>query len=157
MSLTRASIWTITALTVFLASCGGSALKSAPAPFSRENTPHHLAQMDATRAREQMPERIYEKEGWQLVVFVTNKGSRSQGIHGDLYYNGQKVDGKRGQTLTTPLGEIFYHGSEMERANLWDTTGWTISGKSGFFTLPTPASESDNAPAKTPAMEFGIG
>lgn len=151
MSIKRVSIWMITALTIFMASCAGSAMKSGPAPFAPGMGPEGPAQVDT--AREQIPERIYEKDGWKLVVYVTNKGSRSQGIHGDLYYKGEKVDGKRGQTITTPLGEVHYHGSEMERAHLWDTTGWTITGKSGFFNLSEPDSESGD---KT-VPEYGIG
>ncbi|BCS96161.1 hypothetical protein DSLASN_17930 [Desulfoluna limicola] len=157
MSLKRVSLWMVITLTVFIASCGGHAMKSGPAPFSRNMGPDHLSQVDTTQAREQMPERIYEKEGWKLVVYITNKGTRSQGIHGDLFYNDKQVDGKRGQIIATPLGEVHYHGSEMERAHLWDTTGWTISGKSGFFNLPTPPSEPEGKSKSPHPVEYGIG
>jgi len=158
MSPEKVSIRVVAALTVFIASCGGSAMKSGPAHAPRDMDPTtQMSQIDTTRAREQMPERIYEKEGWKLVVYVTNKGTRSQGIHGDLFHNGTPVSGKRGQTLTTPLGDVYYHGSEMERANLWDTTGWTISGKSGFFNLSTPPSDSGDDDQASRPLEYGIG
>lgn len=157
MSLKRVSLWMVITLTVFIASCGGNAMKSGPVPYSSDMGPNHLSQMDTTRAREQMPERIYEKEGWKLVVYITNKGTRSQGIHGDLFYKDKIVDGKRGQTITTPLGEVHYHGSEMERAHLWDTTGWTISGKSGFFNLPASPTESEGEGKSPHPVEYGIG
>jgi hypothetical protein len=157
MSFENVSIWMVTALTIFLTSCGGVAMKSGPEPFSRNGEPNRLSPVDTAGTRAQMPERIYEKEGWKLVVYITNKGTRSQGIHGDLYHNTQKVAGKRGETLTTPLGEIYYHGSEMERAHLWDTTGWTITGKSGFFNLPTPPSEFDKETETPQPIEYGIG
>ena len=157
MSLKRVTIWMVLVFTVFIASCGGTHMKSGPAPFSREMGADHLSQMNTAQTREQMPERIYEKEGWKLVVYITNKGSRSQGIHGDLFYDGKKVDGKRGEAIATPLGDVYYHGSEMERAHLWDTTGWTISGKSGFFNLPTPASKPEGESGTSHPTEYGIG
>ncbi|WP_300666876.1 hypothetical protein [Desulfoluna sp.] len=155
MNLNKVSLCMVTALTIFLTSCGGAAMKSGLVPTPSNNEPSHLSQMDTAGVREQMPERIYEKEGWKLVVYITNKGTRSQGIHGDLYHNTQKVTGKRGQMLTTPLGEVYYHGSEMERAHLWDTTGWTLTGKSGFFNLP-PSESSDKNETRQP-IEYGIG
>ena len=157
MSLERVTIRMVMTLTIFIASCGGTAMKSGPAPFSRDMGPNRLAQVDTAQAREQMPERIHEKEGWKLVVYITNKGTRSQGIHGDLFYDGKKVDGKRGEAITTPLGEVYYHGSEMERAHLWDTTGWTITGKSGFFNLPTQPSNSEGESETSQPIEYGIG
>ncbi len=89
------------------------------------------------------------------MVYTTNKGARSQGTHGNLYHNGQRVDGKKGETIATPLGEVYYHGSEMERANLWDTTGWTLSGQSGFFALPT-STPADEKKEQRPIV-YGIG
>lgn len=159
MSLEKVSIWMVTALSLFAVSCGGTAMKAGHAPTPENMNFSHRSQMDAPGAREQMPERIYEAEGWKLVVYITNKGTRSQGIHGDLFHDGAKVYGKRGQTLTTPLGEVRYHGSEMERAHLWDTTGWTITGKSGFFSLPSTPSESDPEVQEHPSrpIEYGIG
>lgn len=155
MSLEKVSILIVTALTVFIASCGGTTMKSGSSYASREMG--HNTAMKTTRACEQMPERIYEKEGWKLVVYVTNKGTRSQGIHGDLFHNGSPVSGKKGETLTTPLGELYYHGSEMERANLWDTTGWTITGQSGFFNLSSPPSDPEGEEQASRPLEYGIG
>ena len=155
MSLERVSIGVIFACTLLITSCGGTAMKSNSASSPHSVATNHQIDAYSPEFREQMPERIYEKGGWKLIVYVTNKGSRSQGIHGDLYHNGKRIDGNRGQSINTPLGEIYYHGSEMERANLWDTTGWTISGKSGFFSLPAsdPADEKKTAQP----LEYGIG
>lgn len=155
MSLERVSIYAILACTFLIASCGGTAMKSGPNASSRHMGYRHPTKTPPLQTLKQMPEQIYEKEGWKLIVYITNKGSRSQGIHGNLYHDGQQVEGKRGQIIVTPLGEIYYHGSEMERAHLWDTTGWTISGKSGFFALPT-SDPADEKKGHRPIV-YGIG
>ena len=153
MCLERVSVWTILACTLLITSCGGTAIKSGPTTSSRsmENRRHQTP----LQHLKQIPERIYKKNGWTLIVYITNKGSRSQGIHGNLYHNGQRVDGQRGKTIATPLGEVYYHGSEMERAHLWDTTGWTLNGQSGFFALPT-ADPADEKKERRPIV-YGIG
>ena len=155
MSLERVSLWVIFTCTLLITSCGGTAMKSKSASSPRSMNTNRQVDAYSPELREQMPERIYEKEGWKLIVYVTNKGSRSQGIHGDLYHDGKKIEGNRGQAIKTPLGEIYYHGSEMERAHLWDTTGWTISGKSGFFNLP--ASDTIEGKKESQPLEYGIG
>jgi len=67
---------------------------------------------------------IKEKEGWKLVVHILQPGTRSQGYHGLLYKEGQRVEGKKGESRETPLGTFTWQGSMDERANLWDSTGW---------------------------------
>lgn len=68
--------------------------------------------------------KITEKEGWKLVVHILQSGSRSQGYHGELYKEGKRVVGKKGETVETPLGAFTWHGSMKERAHLWDSSGW---------------------------------
>ncbi|WDP92184.1 MAG: hypothetical protein HUN04_21660 [Desulfobacter sp.] len=69
---------------------------------------------------------VYEKDGWRLNVFITQKGSRSQGSHGILLKNGKPVNGKKGETLETAIGTLRYQGPFGMRANLWDSTGWVM-------------------------------
>lgn len=70
---------------------------------------------------------VYEKDGWKLLIYKTNKGTRSEGRNGRLFKDGKEIFAKRGETLETPIGKLLYNGSQMEAANLWDATGWSVA------------------------------
>jgi len=72
------------------------------------------------------PDEVLQEEGWALLIYRTQKGTRSEGRHGVLLHDNQEVQGERGQHLETPLGTLTYHGAREEAAHLWDTTGWAL-------------------------------
>lgn len=65
-----------------------------------------------------------EKKGdWEYRLIRTNKGTRSEGRKGELFYKGKPYQGTNpGQTVTTDLGEMVFKGDQG--ANLWDSVGW---------------------------------
>ncbi len=69
---------------------------------------------------------VYKKDAWRLNVYITQKGSRSQGSHGILLKNGKQVNGKNRETLETAVGTLQYRGPFGMRAHLWDNTGWVM-------------------------------
>nr|WP_320015677.1 hypothetical protein [uncultured Desulfobacter sp.] len=69
---------------------------------------------------------VYRKDAWRLNVYITQKGSRSQGSHGILLKNGKQVNGKNGEALETAIGTLQYKGPFGMRAHLWDNTGWVM-------------------------------
>lgn len=83
---------------------------------------------------------VKEKEGWRLVVHILQPGTRSQGYHGLLYKDGQRVDGKKGERRKTPLGTFTWQGSMNERAHMWDSTGWVCEDQNPFReeSMPRP-------------------
>ncbi|VVS93872.1 hypothetical protein [Desulfoluna spongiiphila] len=83
---------------------------------------------------------VKEEDGWKLVVHILQPGSRSQGYHGLLYKDGERMEGKKGEALKTPWGTYTWQGAMDERANLWDSTGWVSKDGNPFaeeaFTKP---------------------
>ena len=101
--------------------------------------------------RTTVPERIHESGEWALLIFVTERGTHSQGIHGELYHKGKKVKGKRGDVRVTPFGRVHYHGSEAQRAELWQSSGWILHQGNGPMAPNTTPDE------KSAPTHFGIG
>ncbi len=69
----------------------------------------------------QTPDRVIEKKGWVLEIWVTAKGTRSEGHVTHLYHNGSEVcpiGGKR--EIVTPLGKLRYIEGKMP----WNWHGW---------------------------------
>ena len=70
------------------------------------------------------PDFIYKKKGWELKIWYTAKGSRSEGTFGKLYHNGKEVRlEKEGETCQTPFGELHFITSGF----LWGAHGWTFT------------------------------
>jgi len=88
---------------------------------ARENRP---GLMDQLKARNE-PE-VLERDGWRLETEVLHPGSRSQGYHGVLSHDGERVGGTPGELRETPLGTLRYEGSRAERAHAWSHSGWRI-------------------------------
>ena len=108
-------------------------------------TGHHLS------LRQMAPERIYKKGEWALLLFVIDRGSRSQGVHGELYHKGRPITGRKGETLDTPMGRLSYHGPELERRKIWEISGWTLSDQTGVL-APHHA-----PPKRVPTRQHPIG
>ena len=69
---------------------------------------------------------IYQKDAWRLEIFLTSKGTRSQGSMGTLSHKGTPVAGKMGEVKDIAIGKVQYKGPESGRKQLWDSTGWVM-------------------------------
>lgn len=98
----------------------GQALKS---PAVRNYIP------DSGDARDQFsgrPDWVYQASDWVLNLYITQKGTRSQGSHGILVFEGDEVRGEPGEVRALPIGKVEYNGPEEGRSQLWDNTGWQM-------------------------------
>lgn len=89
------------------------------------------------------PDVIYKAGEWQLNVYLTHKGSRSQGSHGVLLKKGTPVNATKGETLDTTIGKVQYNGPYGLQAHLWDSSGWMmvepkVTPQNNEFGLPSP-------------------
>ena len=68
-----------------------------------------------------IPDKIMKSEGWVLKIWVTQKGTRSEGHYALLSRQGQTVcpDGNH-TTIETPLGKLEYR----ENPYPWSWHGW---------------------------------
>jgi len=81
-------------------------------------------QLQEPKEVKQKPDFIYKKKGWELRIWYTLKGSRSEGIFGKLYHNGKEIPPKiKNEELQTPLGTLRYETSNM----LWGSHGWIFA------------------------------
>ena len=69
---------------------------------------------------------VYQASGWVLNLYISQKGSRSQGSHGVLLFEGKQVKGSPGEIRALPMGTVEYNGSLESRAHLWDNSGWQM-------------------------------
>lgn len=97
--------------------------------------------------------RVVLQDGWRLQTEVLQPGSRSQGYHGELFHNGEVVQGTVGQTLHTPLGTLDYMGSRHDRAHLWSHSGWKLTKPAPGVTVTSP----QVGPAPSRQMHSGDG
>jgi hypothetical protein len=75
------------------------------------------------KAPESAPDKILKKDGWVYKVWITAKGTRSQGYISKLYFKDKEVCPKRaGDTILTPFGEMFYDYDKMP----WGWHGWRL-------------------------------
>lgn len=66
-------------------------------------------------------DRIIQKDGWVLEIWVTAKGTRSEGHVSHLYHNGSEVCPVNGKMkITTPLGTLRY----VDGPYRWGWHGW---------------------------------
>ncbi len=67
------------------------------------------------------PDRVIQKNGWALKIWVTAKGTRSEGHVTHLYHNGTEVCPVNGKMeISTPLGTLRY----FDAAQRWGWHGW---------------------------------
>lgn len=69
---------------------------------------------------------VYKASDWVLNLYITQKGTRSQGSHGVLIFEGKEVQGVKGETKALPIGTVEFHGPAHARVNLWDDSGWQM-------------------------------
>jgi hypothetical protein len=66
-------------------------------------------------------DRKLKKDGWELKVWITHQGTRSQGEYAQLIHNGKEVCPKsKSEILYTPLGTMKY----MDRPTIFGWHGW---------------------------------
>ncbi len=81
-------------------------------------------QLQEPKEVKQKPDFMYQKKGWELNIWYTAKGSRSEGTFGKLYHNGKEVTPKiKNEELQTPLGTLRYETSNVP----WGSHGWVFT------------------------------
>ncbi len=69
------------------------------------------------------PNFIYQKEGWELKIWYTAKGSKSEGTFGKLYHKGKELlPEKEGEEIQTPFGKLHF----ITSCFLWGVHGWAF-------------------------------
>jgi len=77
------------------------------------------------QAPDSAPDKVFKKDGWVYKVWITAKGTRSQGYLSKLYFKNKEVCPKEiGETILTPFGELFYQYNKMP----WGWHGWSKEG-----------------------------
>ncbi len=72
------------------------------------------------------PDQVLQKDQWVLKVWVTAKGTRSEGHIAHLYHKGKEVCPiKETDELNTPLGKLKY----INGSTPWDWHGWKVVKK----------------------------
>ena len=76
------------------------------------------------------PDKIIKEGSWELRIFYRNKGTRSEGQHGILFYEGNPLEGTvLGEERETDLGLMKYYGPENSKGVPWAPTGWNFADK----------------------------
>lgn len=77
---------------------------------------------------ERMPDKVLVQGEWELRIFYRNQGTRSEGQHGALLFEGKEVEaGSVGEEKDTDLGRMRYYGPESEVSVPWAPSGWNFS------------------------------
>ena len=85
------------------------------------------------------PDRILERDGWELRLWYRNRGTRSEGQHGILSFAGREIPpAPLGTERETALGRMKYY--EEEPGGMpWAKTGWNFADEAKI--LPSWARE----------------
>lgn len=79
---------------------------------------------------ERTPDKMLTQGKWELHIFYRNQGTRSEGQHGVLLYEGKELEaGSVGEEKDTDLGRMRYYGPESEVAVPWAPSGWNFSDR----------------------------
>ena len=79
-----------------------------------------------------LPDQIIQKDDWVLKIWVTAKGTRSQGHVSHLYHNGKEICPRNGiNKIDTPLGKLQYVKGKMP----WNWRGWKPLNKKRFLLI----------------------
>jgi hypothetical protein len=82
----------------------------------------------APASEQRTPDKVLSQGKWELQIFYRNQGTRSEGQHGVLVYQGKVVEaGSVGEEKETDLGRMRYYGPESEVAVPWASSGWNFS------------------------------
>jgi hypothetical protein len=139
MSLKRIPLGVCLLSLVFLAIAGLLAGCVAAANADRTSAP--LTQIDKSKNG------VYESGPWQYDFSVSNPGSKSEGYHGKLLYNGAVLPEPASvyDYYQTPWGPMYWVG---EPTVLWGTHGWipiSKSPESAGRALPVPSGAGQGA------------
>ncbi len=67
------------------------------------------------------PDKILQKRDWVLKIWITSKGTRSEGRVTRLYHDGKEICPKEEEEqISTPLGVLIYQDPQY----LWGWHGW---------------------------------
>lgn len=84
----------------------------------------------AASGEERAPDKVLGQGKWELQIFYRNQGTRSEGQHGVLLYQGKELTaGSVGEEKETDLGRMRYYGAESEVAVPWAPSGWNFSDR----------------------------
>lgn len=74
--------------------------------------------------------RFYKAGDWELYVFFTNKGTKSEGQFGVLLQNGNMYPpvSPENEGIETELGKMKYYSLDSQVP--WAPTGWLFADKS---------------------------
>ncbi|MDD5405669.1 MAG: hypothetical protein PHE73_01865 [Sulfurovaceae bacterium] len=84
--------------------------------------------MENKKSQHSEPYRIYKAGDWELYVFFTNKGTKSEGQFGVLLENGSVYPTNINEEIETELGKMKYYGLNAQVP--WGPTGWLFADKS---------------------------
>ena len=73
-----------------------------------------------------VPSLVYSASGWVLNVYITQKGTRSQGLHGVLLHHENIIPGEPNEVRILPIGKVVYRGSLELKMRLWESSGWVM-------------------------------
>lgn len=75
------------------------------------------------------PDRTLASGQWTLLIYYCGaRGSRSEGQHGVLLYNGEVVEPRQvGEVLETDLGQLKYYRRPEDRRFPFELTGWNFA------------------------------
>jgi len=69
------------------------------------------------------PDKVVSKNGWKLKIWVTAKGTRSEGRIARLYHHGKEICPQGGkEQIVTPIGTLMYQDPKP----LWGWHGWKL-------------------------------
>lgn len=77
--------------------------------------------------------RFYKAGDWELYIFFTNRGTKSEGQFGILLQNGNKYPppvSPENKEIDTELGKMKYYGLDPQVP--WAPTGWLFADKSNI-------------------------
>jgi predicted secreted protein len=133
MSLNRIRFGVCWLAPAFLASAGLLAGCAAAASADRTTAP--ATQIDTSKNG------VYESGPWRYEFSVSSPGSKSEGYHGKLLYNGRVLPWPTGVNdyYQTPWGPMYWVG---EPVVLWGNHGWmpsSLSREPAGQALPVPS------------------
>ena len=95
---------------------------------------------DKRSLEEEPADGLYSKGAWKLKIVYKLRGSKSEGPHGVLYRDDERVNSLQpGEMIETDLGTLKYYAHLIEKQWSWEVTGWHFADQS--LILPSWASE----------------
>jgi len=71
---------------------------------------------------------------WKLKISIRNKGTKSEGTSGELFYKDKPVKTSGiNDAVETPWGVLYWHGEDLhDKLAQWQHWGWSIAARKGF-------------------------